>query len=230
LLARRRWTQLALVALLGGLAGPTVATDARGLVPGERRVSGDVALVIRPERAIPGEKVRMEATVSPGGERRVVLQRRDGRRWVKTSAATTTPDGVHAFTEVTPRSTTTYRVVAPRTSADDGTLGRAVSPRRTLTAQRQVVLVKAPTSVRPGQTFYVVAEASPHRPGRSVVLQRRVDRSWTTVAVGAQDYRGLETFQVPAPRRGTLVHRVVVRASSGASAVRSLSKRTTVER
>jgi hypothetical protein len=227
---RRGWAALALLALPTATLVGTVATGQA--LEGEeagRRVETTTALAIRPFQAVPGEPVEISASVTPAVQRRVVLQQRAGSRWVTVASARTAADGTHAFLRDTPKTSTTYRVRAPRATVGRTTYDADTSPRRTLTALRQGVIFRIAETAEAGSSVSAIAEASPRRAGRPVALQRRTGSTWTTIEIREQDVRGLVTWLVPTPEPGELVHRVVVRPWNGAAAVRSGTRRTTVE-
>jgi hypothetical protein len=233
---RNRGAVLAVLAVLVllpvlGAAPPAVQAAGPSREPvelGERRPASTVTIDIRPSRAIPGESVDVRAGVSPAAPRRVVLQRRSQGRWVKVAAARASREGVHVFRRTTPRTDRMFRVRAPRATIRGTTYAADVSPRRTLLAQRQSVVLRAPSEGVAGDPMLVYAEAFPRRQGRPVALERRRDAGWETVEVHAQNGRGEVAWSPVFDEPGVIVLRATVLAHEGAAAVRSLTVSTTI--
>jgi hypothetical protein len=224
---------LAMLVLLPVLGAVPPAVQAAGpsresSEPGERRPASTVTIGIRPSQAIPGESVAVRAAVSPAVPRRVVLQRRSQGRWAKVAAARTSREGVHVFRQTTPRTDRVFRVRAPRATVRGTTYAADVSPRRTLLAQRQSVVLRAPSEGGAGEPMIVYAEAFPRRPGRSVALERGRDDGWETVEIQPQNGRGEVRWDPVVEEPGEVVYRATVLAHAGAPAVRSLSVRITI--
>jgi hypothetical protein len=218
---------LVLLPSLGPMS-PAVQAVGPSREPIERRPSGTVTIGIRPSQAIPGESVDVRAGVSPAVPRRVVLQRRSQGRWVKVAAARTSREGVHVFRRTMPRTDRVFRVRAPRATVLGTTYAAAVSPRRALLAQRQSVVLRAPSEGVAGEPVIVYAEAFPRRPGRLVALERGRDDGWETVEIQPQNGRGEVRWDLAVEEPGEVLYRATVLAHAGAPAVRSLSVRITI--
>ena len=226
------WATLVLAVAATALATLPVPTPSAAAPPARAvaAAAGTVAeLRLSRSQAITGERVDLRVTVSPTVRRVVVLQRRDGDRWVEVTRGRTDASGREVFTRSTPRADTTWRVRAPRADRGGTTYAADVSPGRLLTVQRQDVYLRLPESATAGSVVPAVVECFPRRGGRPVVLWQRLgDQEWESVATGAQGGQGIASFQVPVEEAGDHDFRAVVAAADGAPEARSASRRITV--
>jgi hypothetical protein len=156
------------------------------------------APVLSPAAPIVGERFSVSGSLRNSGRRPVVLQRREGDRWLRIRASTTTRDGAYSFTKATRHEVAVLRVVAPATRARPAqiTARRVV---RTKVDRAGLVLDGA------ADLSSATAIMTPARPGRLATLEVLSGDTWNPVAPAApQDAQGQVVFEVvnpgPAPR------------------------------
>ena len=118
------------------LVGPPDATAATG-----------GSLSARPSRVLPGGTITLTGHVPPRRERPGELQRKRGSTWVTLARRHTSRTGAFRFTTSAFRTSTTYRVLAPRTRIGGRTYAAVHTPgRRVTTVQRSTPFVTRTSS------------------------------------------------------------------------------------
>lgn len=193
-------------------------------------IASAIRLNVSPAAAIAGEPFRATVQVLPRVQRTVILQRRGPNTvWKRIDSGRTSKRGGLSFRTRTQPRTSQYRAVLVLTSIDRKRYAGARSETLKVDTQKQAVILSMPNAALVGQSVGAVAEASPVRRGREVVLQRRRGSGgWSVVARGAEPRSGRVEFRVKAATRGDFAYRAVVLAEGGAQAVRSNRERLRV--
>ena len=181
-------------------------------------------LTLKPSTAIAGEAVKVRGSLTPRMSRPVVLQRRQGSKWVKVTKGKARA-GSFRFNTTTRSQSTRYRVVAPRVRLRGRTYGTVVTPTKVQTTLPQTSDLTLPATARVGDDE-VVAEASftPVRDGRPVVLQVLDGSDWVTDGVDTQDGVGRAEFPIATSAPRTATYRVVAGSWKGARAHSSTAR------
>ena len=170
------------------------------------------AVSVVPARPMVGERTVFSGSLRPRGKP-VQLQVRKGGRWV-TVARGRVGAGARYQLAVRVHRSAFYRVKARRfTSASVAVRVSAQSARMTATAPFVT-----------GLTRTVTATLRPVRRGREVVLQRRADGRWFTVAVRRTNASGVAVLPVVGPSPGKRTYRVLGRSHRGSRLVGSASQ------
>ncbi|WGX95576.1 glycosyl hydrolase family 18 protein [Nocardioides sp. L-11A] len=181
-----------------GLAAPV--PTAQSVRPGPRPTLTGPA-----EAVAPGVPVRLRGRAAPRS--RVVLQRREGRRWAKVNRQRATGTGRFAF-RITPAADASYRVSVR------GRHSRVVRVRLApAVVGPRTAAVSAPTSTDPHTRLPVSATFTPARPGSPVALEALTDGGWRRVGDGVEDGAG-RTVLLATPRTTTTYRVVGVGATS----------------
>lgn len=201
---------LACVSLLGVSLGTDSLTTSRDLdAPAPLRLSAASARIVLPDEVpLRGDGFDVRGRISPATKGRPVklqVQRPTGG-WRTVQKSLTRKQGRFKFTDVRLASSADLRVRAPRYRAP----GRRLAPVVTapvpvkIMARQRGSLTALPPLVQPGpqamepmQGVSVVAQFSPARKGREVVLQRRVGAQWEQIQSAAQDVTGAAAFTAP---------------------------------
>ncbi len=210
---------VALVVVVGGLQLVPVAASAAP-------VAG--TLTATPDPPTVSEQVELTGSLPPARPRPVTLERRTGTgAWTQVGSGRTAADGSVEFDVTMPGAvgaTVSYRVQAAEVRRDGTVLPAVQTPDVVLTTVAQSATLVLPASVAAGSSFEAVADFSPDRPGRQVVLQRRSGNRWQTSATSTQDASGTVRFVVPAGSdTGPQTFRAVAKKDAGAPRVISPS-------
>lgn len=209
LVSRQLVRALLVALLLSLLLVPSGAPPSRAT---EQAPARGAAVSVSPARPMVGERTVFSGSLRPRGKP-VRLQVRKGNRWV-TVASGRVGSGSRYQLSARVFSTATYRVKARGfTSA---------SKRVTVIAQLARMTASAPFVT--GLTRSVTATLRPIRRGREVVLQRRADGRWFTVAVRRTDANGVAVLPVVGPTPGNRTYRVLGRSHRGSRLVGSPSQ------
>lgn len=171
------------------------------------------AILTAPTNATFGTPIAMSALITvngaPAAQTPVQLQFRQGNDWVAVQDAVTETDGTVSFA---PNATASgrWRVVVPAVENRPESVSEVVTVR----VGAQVILRKAPKSVRAGRNAVVVARVLPAQQGQRVRLEVRRDDRWQRVSIATANARG--RIRLVAPRvRSTEVYRVRSFARNG---------------
>jgi hypothetical protein len=186
------------------------------------KVRTEVNLATPTRSAITGESVTLRASVTPKMVRKVVLQRRNGARWVNVASGRTSRKGKEAFHVSARKASTSYRVVVKKLRARGTIYLAGTSLRRTVRTVDQTVTLKlSSTTAEPGEEVTAHVASTPIRSGRTVILQLRAGGVWTRVDAARMSPAGTATFTVAAADSGTYRYRAVATAYRGAPSVAS---------
>jgi fibronectin type 3 domain-containing protein len=191
-------------------------------------VRSKLGLKALPTRAIAGERVKLRVQAVPRIKRTVVLQRKAPSGWKRVDSGQTSQRGRLKFRMPARPTSTKYRAVTGKTLINRTRYSAATSPVRRVITQRQSVELFLPNGALTGTLVTAIAEASPIRRGRPVVLQRLTTRGWATVERSKESRQGRARFDFAARRTGSFTYRAVVHAEDGARAVRSDRQRIQV--
>lgn len=172
------------------------------LTVGDRRLTGGEVSVVtaRLLDATTGQPV--------AGESLTLQSRRVGTEvWVDGATVATEVSGRAQWPTVTSRHTTRYRVA----HAISAQYARTLSDPRTIVAKPTVSASLARDWVRPAGVVPLSGQVAPAYPAGSVLLQRRSDGTWRTVARAEQDENGRFAFPVTGtPGYGAQRYRVLL--------------------
>lgn len=196
--------------------------------PQQQVVQSRVTLAVSPSKRIAGERYDLKVTVRPAMSRAVTVQKRVDGKWKVMATGTTGSSGTTRGAMKAPSKTLALRaVLKPLTKGNTKYTG-AVSTSRTLTVQRQkVVLEFTDDLVAEGDDTLAQISATPVRPGRPVALQVKEGGAWVTLDEVEVDRRGRATVSV-APTLGTEEYRAVAQRYRGAVPASSRTRDLTV--
>lgn len=186
-------------------------------------------LAVVPARPLPNEALLLTGRFSTPS-RPVQLQVWDGQAWRPLSASTTDRRGQFSFTERAQGASRRFRVVAPRTTVWSGWLPRrhgeeVTEPVEARTVEPTMTLSFVPSGAVPqstGAEVVATARFSPPRPGREVVLERKISDTWKAVEAAKQDAAGQTRFVLPEDVLGEVhAYRATARPQQGAAPVSS---------
>ncbi|KAA1416465.1 cutinase family protein [Nocardioides humilatus] len=213
---------------LRSFACAVVAALVVGFSPGPASSAepvGDPSLVTTPSAAIAGESLTLSGLITPGVQRRVLLQRWAGTSWTQEASTLTDLEGGFSIVSKL-RATTTYRAVAPRTVVAGTTYSMAVSPTAEVLALPQSGTLDLPTMSGGGEVVTATARFSPSRAGRAVTLQVYAGAlGWQPIATGVESADGEASFPIATAEPGTVTYRALAAAAGGAKAVMTASAR-----
>jgi len=164
------------------------------------------AVLTAPPNATFGVPIAMSAVINvngaPAAQIPVQLQFRQGNDWVAVQDGVSGPDGAVTFA---PNAATSgrWRVLVP--GADNRP--EAVSEVANVRVGAQVIVRKAPKSVRAGRNAVVIARVLPAQQGQRVRLEVRRGDRWQRVAVATTNARGRVRLVAQRPRT-TEIYRV----------------------
>lgn len=122
---------MALIAVTPGLLGTSRGTAA---------TAGSLSAT--PTKVFPGGKITLTGRVPPQRSRPIVLQRRQGSSWATITRKQSSDEGRFTFITRAYRTTTTYRVLAPRATLGGRTYAAVSTPSRRVTVvQRRIPFV-----------------------------------------------------------------------------------------
>jgi len=210
--ARRLARWLPVLALAAGVAVG---------VPGSQAAPGG-ALTVTPAQASPGEPLHFVGSLPTAVRRQIIVQRGMYGNWIDLQTRYTDAHGDFSFR--VPKNgmpSDPYRVMAPRATVGGHTYAAVATPVRTIaTLEPNVEVSLSSAKVAVGRSVTLGVEATPARPGRPLMLQRRVSpTAWRTVvqSVGAvEDQYGEGSFALDTLTTGTATYRVVAAAWKGA--------------
>lgn len=210
--ARRLARWLPVLALAAGVAVG---------VPGSQAAPGGT-LTLTPTQASPGEPLHFVGSLPTPVRRPIVVQRGMYGNWIDLETRYTDAGGRFDFR--VPKNgmpSDPYRVMAPRTTVGGHTYAAVATPVRTVvTLEPDVEVDLSASKVAVGRTVTLGVDATPARPGRPLVLQRRVSpTAWRTVALSVgvtEDKYGEGSFTLNTLTPGTATYRVVAAAWNGA--------------
>lgn len=210
--ARRLVRWLPVLALVAGVAVG---------VPGSQAAPGGT-LTLTPTQAAPGEPLHFVGSLPTAVRRPIVVQRGMYGNWIDLQTRHT--DNRGRFNFRVPKNgmpSDPYRVMAPRTTVGGHTYAAVATPVRTVvTLEPDVEIGLSSSNAAVGRTVTLDVDATPARPGRPLLLQRRVSPTvWRTVvlAVGVtEDKQGEGSFTLDTLVPGTSTYRVVAADWKGA--------------
>lgn len=216
---------LVLVIVLALLAGTLLALAG---------ASGSAAAAPRAGRALHGPATAVYAgdpvTLTgrtPRKRATVVLQRRDGTRWVRAARTTSNRKGRFTFRVAAPAATTSYRAKAGTWTSRVAVVQVVARPGGGQQPPRPTaVKLSAPAATRTDTVLPVTASVRPGSSGHAVTLQRQTGAGWTPVATAVTDAAGQARFTVTVT--DTVVHRAEVRPLDGSAALLSPAHTITV--
>ena len=181
---------------------------------------------------MPQERFRVEGSATDSANRPIYLERQLRGAWSRVESAQTTNQGEFLFTDLRIRRDTRFRIVLPEISQ----LGQRhpevtqVLPRVQVTPQKVAEFSVLPGIVQNGVTpasagdadLFAEATFSPPRPGREVVVQRRLPGGdWKRMGRDVQGAEGKVRFQVPQDATIPYQYRVVAAPHEGAPQIAS---------
>jgi hypothetical protein len=184
---------------------------------------------VTPAPAIANESVRLSGGLASQVARPVVLQRLSGGSWVKVASGRSTSTGRFAFTRSAPGTSSTWRVVAPRTTVGGRALSAVTTPQRTLSITSQKVVLTMDTSLTTGESTLATATATPARPNRYVDFQLLEGSTWQLFDTSKEGTGGKALTRLGFDGPGTYTLRAVARAANGAPAKASAPVTVTAE-
>jgi beta-glucanase (GH16 family) len=182
-----------------------------------------------PGGVMPGERFQVSGVISPGTERPVYLESREGAAWSRLATVQSDSDGRYTFPEARAREGDSFRVALPAIRNFGQSHAAVAKPVPGLRVVPQKV---SDFSVLPGiaQNGEVPADAGaaalvggakfePPRAGRPVQVQRRESGGdWTTVVRTRQASDGTVSFRLPQDSGSPNQVRLLAAPVSGASA------------
>ena len=174
-------------------------------------------LAASPTPAISGESILFTGRVSSRAVRRVELQRHQTGRWVTVATSRTTKTGSFRLRSRV-RTTSIYRVRAPRSRLHGRVLAVVITPSRHVQVQAQTATLRTPASATEGQSITVTITATPVRAGRAVVVQEQdTNGNWVDLASGVEDMTGTASITLARNVPGEWQLRAVARGANGAA-------------
>lgn len=224
---------LLLAAALLGLVAPAPAAGAPGsssVVSAERprKASTSAWMSVNAAKRIPGEKVKLSAHVYPEMRRKVVVQRKLGKRgkWTNFVSGRTTAKGELAREFKATTQDARFRVVVP--AAKRGSTRYAAARSKVLkvkSVEQEARLTMRVSSG--GELIEASVWAAPFRKKRPVRIQVLSD-TWRTIALGELDEKGQEEFTFLRVASGAYTFRAVVQQWRGAPKVVSPHRRIVI--
>ena len=188
-------------------------------------------LAVSRTSAIAGETVTITGKTGQKVKRPVVLQRHNGKKWIKVRKTMSTSKGAYTFTYKVPGASgakTTLRVLVPKRSAHGKKYRQRTTGRRTITTVAQSGSLTVPANGALGITVTAISVFTPARPGRSTRLERFDGTRWYPIATSTQGRNGTSNFRFVPRAAGPAQLRAVSSASRGAAASTSGSATITV--
>lgn len=174
-----------------------------------------------------GERVSVQSQV-PGRDRRVVLQRKAGKRWVALARGRSKAGGRVVFPALSLRRSEVLRLVAPRARLKGRTLPAVTGRALRVAVARQSASLSMTDSLFVGEGERAVAVLSPARAGRSVALEALVGSVWTPLTVARSNGAGRAEFSLAGATVGSHSFRVVARSFRGAASRASTARQLRV--